>query len=84
MKTIAQEWDQLDRIVLHEDDSPAFKLEMKRSFYSGAFVVLLGEKEIAQMDIPYEEAVKLIQARHAEVEAFFTETFRNAGQTTRE
>jgi hypothetical protein len=91
MKTIAQEWDQLERMVLNEDDSPAFKREMKRSFYAGAFAVQLQQKEmvvkVRNEKMTREEMAQVLRDQFEEVSRFFEELCSvngatNAGQVT--
>lgn len=73
VKTLAQEWDLLESLVLVGKDDAVLRQEMRRSFYAGAMVILLDAIELADKKISEEEAADMLQGLYDEAHLFFSE-----------
>jgi hypothetical protein len=70
MKSVAQNWTEFARAVLHPDAHPSQHQEMRRAFYAGAWAMLCEFVALGGPTVSEDSAIAYMDMVRKECEAF--------------
>lgn len=65
-KRIESEWNKFEKAVMPKDASTLQRVEMRRAFYAGAWMMLQAAKELGDESISEDAGVMALEAMEAE------------------